>query len=519
MQLKPNTTLQNGKYKIVRTLGQGGFGITYEAEQVMLRRRVALKEFFMKDCCERDDATSRVTVGTGSQRELVEKFRGKFIREAQMMAGMDHPNVVRVLDVFEENGTAYYVMENLAGGSLKAKVEAHGPLSEADAEKYIRAVADALAYIHSLNTVHLDVKPSNILLNSRGEAVLIDFGISKHYDSAGEQTSSTPVGISKGYAPLEQGRDGDVSQFRPSTDIYSLGATLYYLVSGETPPEASVAAEDGIPRPVGVSDRIWQAIDQSMKPFRRNRPQDIPAFLALLTPVKKAESLKPEPPKAKTDSDDETTVKGASHGPGHGSLNGHEWVDLGLPSGLKWATYNVGASAPEEPGSYFAWGETEPKALYNWTTYKFQLETNWLGKIKRLSKYVTSTRLGVVDGKERLEPEDDAATVQWGERWRLPTRKEQDELRTNCTWTLTKLRGKNGYKVTSNTNGNSIFLPAAECLNGASLSGDGFRGYYLSSSLNSDDPYYAYILFFNSIYTDWYRGGRYFGFSVRPVTE
>ena len=246
MQLKPNTTLQNGKYKIVRTLGQGGFGITYEAEQVMLRRRVALKEFFMKDCCERDDATSRVTVGTGSQRELVEKFRGKFIREAQMMAGMDHPNVVRVLDVFEENETAYYVMENLAGGSLKAKVEAHGPLSEADAEKYIREVADALAYIHSLNTVHLDVKPSNILLNSRGEAVLIDFGISKHYDSAGEQTSSTPVGISKGYAPLEQGRDGDVSQFGPSTDIYALGATLYYLVSGMVPPEASVAAEDGM---------------------------------------------------------------------------------------------------------------------------------------------------------------------------------------------------------------------------------------------------------------------------------
>lgn len=349
MQLKPQTTLQNGKYKIVRVLGQGGFGITYEAEQVMLRRRVALKEFFMKDCCERDDATSRVTVGTGSQRELVEKFRGKFIREAQMMAGMDHPNVVRVLDVFEENETAYYVMENLSGGSLKGKVEAQGPLSEADAEKHIREVADALAYIHSLNTVHLDVKPSNILLNARGKAVLIDFGISKHYDSAGEQTSSTPVGISKGYAPLEQGRDGDVSQFRPSTDIYALGATLYYLVSGQTPPEASVAAEDGIPRPMGLSDRLWYAIEQSMKPFRRDRPQDIPAFLALLVPTKKVKSPKQDEPKPETGSDDETKVKGALSGPGYGTLNGHEWVDLGLPSGLKWATCNIGASFPRNP--------------------------------------------------------------------------------------------------------------------------------------------------------------------------
>ena len=515
MQLKPNTTLQNGKYKIVRTLGQGGFGITYEAEQVMLRRRVALKEFFMKDCCERDDATSRVTVGTGSQRELVEKFRGKFIREAQMMAGMDHPNVVRVLDVFEENETAYYVMENLAGGSLKAKVEAHGPLSEADAEKYIREVADALAYIHSLNTVHLDVKPANILLNSRGEAVLIDFGISKHYDSAGEQTSSTPVGISKGYAPLEQGRDGDVSQFGPSTDIYALGATLYYLVSGMVPPEASVAAEDGIPRPMGLSDRLWHAIEQSMKPFRRNRPQDIPAFLALLTPVKKAESPKPEPPKAKTDSDDETTVKGASHGPGHGTLNGHEWVDLGLPSGLKWATCNVGASAPEEAGSYFAWGETEPKNKYDWKSYKFQSGVNLFGDVKHLTKYCGTRDFGWdVD----LEPEDDVAVVRWGTRWRMPSKTDIKELREYGEWTWTRQNGKNGYRVTGR-NGNSIFLPAMGVRVGEKVDGSGSSGYYWLSSrgVNVDSLAYYLLICFSEGYSS--LGHRCYGCMVRPVTE
>ena len=293
MQLKPNSFLQGGKYRIIRALGQGGFGITYEAEQPLLRKTVAIKEFFMKDCCEREEATSQVTVGTGSQRALVEKFRGKFIREAQMIAGMNHPHIVRVTDVFEENGTAYYVMEHLPGGSLADIVKQNGPLSEVQAEKYIYQVAEALVYIHAHNTVHLDVKPSNILLNERGEAVLIDFGISKHYDDSGEQTSSTPVGISKGYAPLEQGRDGDVSQFKPSTDIYALGATLYYLVSGNVPPEASVVNEDGLCRPKNLSTRIWNVIETSMQPRRKERPQDISEFLALLdgqTPASNVES-------------------------------------------------------------------------------------------------------------------------------------------------------------------------------------------------------------------------------------
>lgn len=282
MQLKQGTELQNGKYVIICALGQGGFGITYLAEQVALRRKVAIKEFFMRDCCERDEATRHVTVGTNSQKSLVAKFRMKFFKEAQMMASLYHPHIVRVTDVFEENGTAYYVMDNLPGGSLSALIKMKGCLSEEQAEAYIRQVADALALIHSKSTVHLDVKPSNILLDERGEAVLIDFGLSKHYDDSGEQTSSTPIGISKGYAPLEQSRSGDVSQFKPTTDIYALGATLYTLVSGEIPPEASIVNEDGLTRPSGISDRIWYVIQNSMQPKRKDRPQDITEFLSLL---------------------------------------------------------------------------------------------------------------------------------------------------------------------------------------------------------------------------------------------
>ena len=281
-RLASGSALQGGKYPLKRVFGQGGFGITYEAEQPLLRREVAIKEFFMKDCCERDGSTSLVTVGTGSQRYLVEKFRGKFIKEAQMIAGMHHPHIVSVTDVFEENGTAYYVMEKLPGGSLADMIKKDGPFPEAKAEVYIRQIADALAYIHLRNTVHLDVKPANILLNEKGDAILIDFGISKHYDDSGEQTSSTPVGISKGYAPLEQNQDGDVSQFKPSTDIYALGATFYHLVTAKIPPEASIVNEDGLERPQSISDRVWTAIRKAMQPRRKDRPQSIPEFLNLL---------------------------------------------------------------------------------------------------------------------------------------------------------------------------------------------------------------------------------------------
>lgn len=282
MQLKPGTELQNGKYRIVKTLGQGGFGITYQAEQVALKKIVAIKEFFMRECCERDSESDVVRVGTGGQRALVVKFRGKFVREAQMIAGFDHPNIVKVTDVFEENGTAYYVMENLPAGSLAEKVTKQGPFTEKQALVYVYQVASALSYLHERNIIHLDVKPSNILLNNLGEAVLIDFGISKHYDEEGEQTSSTPVGISKGYAPLEQSRTGGVSQFKPSTDIYSLGASLYFLLTGQVPPEASLVNEEGLKRPAGLSDVVWKAIVVAMRPRRNDRPKDISSFLALL---------------------------------------------------------------------------------------------------------------------------------------------------------------------------------------------------------------------------------------------
>ena len=193
--------------------------------------------------------------------------------------------------------------------------------------------------------------------------------------------------------------------------------------------------------------------------------------------------------------------------------NSHDWVDLGLPSGLKWATCNVGANAPEEYGDYFAWGEVEPKTTYDWSTYK------WCnGSYDTQTKYCTYSSYGTVDNKTVLDKEDDAAAVNWGGKWRMPTKAEQDELRQQCTWTWTSKSGVNGYQVTG-PNGKSIFLPAAGYRGGSSLYSVGGSGFYWSSSLGTGRPYDACRLRFLSDLVDWNYNSRYYGFSVRPVCQ
>jgi serine/threonine protein kinase len=282
--LQPNATLQGGKYIIKKVLGQGGFGITYLAEHNLLGTKVAIKEFFMKDFCNREEMTSHVSVVTEGGRVQVSRFREKFLKEARNIARLHHPNIVRISDVFEENGTAYYVMDYCEGGSLADLVKNYPTgMGEARALKYIRQVASALQYIHEKNMNHLDVKPANILLDSYDNAILIDFGLSKQYDLSGGQTSTTPVGISHGYAPIEQYRENGIREFSPETDIYALGATFYKLVTGLTPPSANDILNDGLPPfPSTLSQKICKSIELAMQPRKKDRPQSLLAFLKLL---------------------------------------------------------------------------------------------------------------------------------------------------------------------------------------------------------------------------------------------
>jgi len=283
MNLPVNTLLQGGKYRIVRFINSGGFGCTYEAEHVVLEQRVAIKEFFVKDFCNRDETTAHVTVGTVSKRALVDKLRRKFVDEAKALYRLKHNGIVRVSDVFEENGTAYYVMDYIDGRSLNEIVHAEGAMPEARAVRYIRQVAAALQYVHENNRLHLDIKPGNIMVDRRDNAVLIDFGTSKQYDEQDGENTSTLMGKTLGYAPLEQ-MGNNVVKFLPATDIYALGATLYKLLTGVTPPSANLLAcgetLDPLPATISVSTR--RAVAAAMEINKNKRPQSAAEFLMLL---------------------------------------------------------------------------------------------------------------------------------------------------------------------------------------------------------------------------------------------
>ena len=292
--LQPNTTLQGGKYRIERVLGQGGFGITYLAMQTSLQRKVAIKEFFMKDFCSRDDATSTMMGSSTGSNKLVEQFKKKFVKEARNLARLNHPNIINVIDVFEENDTVYYAMPYLSGGSLQDYVNSRGALSETEAMKYVRQIVKALKYMHEdQHMCHYDVKPANILLDDNGNAVLIDFGISKGYDEGGHETSTTPIGLSEGYAPIEQYQQG-LEEFSPTSDVYALGATLYFLLHGKRP----VSAIDRVSGTMlsvnsSLSESIKRIIDTSMKVSKTERSRSVDVFLngVSSTPPRKTEPV------------------------------------------------------------------------------------------------------------------------------------------------------------------------------------------------------------------------------------
>ena len=199
-----------------------------------------------------------------------------------------------------------------------------------------------------------------------------------------------------------------------------------------------------------------------------------------------------------------------------GIENGYYYVDLGLPSGLKWATCNVGATTSEEYGNYYAWGETTPKYYYNWSTYKYGYELN-------MTKYCNDASCGkdgFTDAKTVLDLEDDAAHVNWGGSWRMPTRKEWKEMVVNCTWTWTSDyngTGVAGRIVTSNTNGNAIFLPAAGYRRDADLINAGGQGEYWSSSLRAVNMDHAWRIHISSLEVKRYGYSRQLGLSARPV--
>lgn len=289
-QLQPGTVIHgtHNDYRIERVLGQGAFGITYVAN-VRLKGRlgaiestamVAIKEFFLRDVSSRNG----LRVFSVSDSTLCSDYRRDFLREAQNLSRLDNDHIVKVLETIEENDTVYYVMEYLSGGNLDQHILSHGKLSCREALDIAIQIGEALKCMHAQHMLHLDLKPLNVMRGEDGHIVLIDFGLSKCFGADGQPESSTRIGQgTTGYAPIEQHSFKKADGFMPTLDIYALGATLFKMLTGCVPPEASVVLNEGLPvdelSSAGVPPAIIALVERAMQPLRRMRHQTVGEFV------------------------------------------------------------------------------------------------------------------------------------------------------------------------------------------------------------------------------------------------
>ena len=237
-------TILHGTYKIESYLSSGGFGNTYLAKNIEFDETYAIKEFFVKGVCQRDGNSTTISVSNAENTNSFEQQREKFKKEARRLRSLSNPHIVKVYDLFEENGTAYYVMDYVDGENLSVRLKrTNAPLAESEVRNYLNQILDGLEAIHNEGMFHLDIKPANIMVDSHDVVKLIDFGASKQQSTVGGATMSTGISYTNGYAPSEQMAQS-YDKFGPWTDFYALGATMYKLLTNLDPPSVSDLSED-----------------------------------------------------------------------------------------------------------------------------------------------------------------------------------------------------------------------------------------------------------------------------------
>lgn len=284
--LQTGTLLRSGDrfYEIKKVLGQGGFGITYLATSTVyvgnipMEAQFAIKEHYISSMNERQGTS--VAISNANNTAEIKESIDSFIVEAQRLnkLSLNHPGLVRVNESFRANGTAYYVMEYIKGQSLRefVKHSSGGRLSEEEALKLFRPIAETIGYLHENKVTHLDIKPDNILIRENGQPVIIDFGLSKHYSSKGTPTSTIKAaGCSAGYSPMEQ--YVGITTFTPEADIYALAATLLHMLTGKDPMISTEITPDIIRKslPNDVSEQTKEAIAKGMEKLQENRTHSV----------------------------------------------------------------------------------------------------------------------------------------------------------------------------------------------------------------------------------------------------
>lgn len=575
MVLQTGTLLQGGKYRIERVLGQGSFGITYLATtsvklggslgSLETKMSVAIKEFFMQNVNGREDNT----VTCSSKDGLFEKYRGKFKREAQSLSKMQHPNIVKVLEQFEENNTYYYVMEYCEGGSFDSLIANKGTLSETEAKEYFRYIASALSYMHSKKMLHLDIKPSNIMIRANGEVVLIDFGLSKQFDENGKAEDSTTIGGgTPGYAPLEQMsyNESAADGLIPVTmDVYALGATLYKMLSGVRPGDSSKILNDGFPeaplKAKGVSQHSIDCIKHAMMPKKSERCQSVDELMKMFVDkcvVEKNEDTElvdktkhdrvidedSTKKNEETSFDTERLEKPVTPVQPTNPIDEGDKKPKRKSSKIKWIVISVIVAVLAYSGYWVydffsgkpkivledvALNSTEPGRAVDlglsvkWadrnvgasSAEDFGAYFSW-GELKPKHVYIKSAASDVDDDISD-DSNYDAASSIWGDGWRMPTNGEMKELIEECSWTRTEQDGVEGYKVTG-PNGNSIFLPATGYNMSIWVDNCNSGGRYWTSTPSAEWEDGSYALY-------WYYGSsaslsdrsKTNGFAIRPV--
>ena len=274
-------TILHGTYKIESYLSSGGFGNTYLAKNIEFDETYAIKEFFVKGVCQRDGNSTTISVSNAENTNSFEQQREKFKKEARRLRSLSNPHIVKVYDLFEENGTAYYVMDYVDGENLSARLKrTNAPLAESEVRNYLNQILDGLEAIHNEGMFHLDIKPANIMVDSHDVVKLIDFGASKQQSTVGGATMSTGISYTNGYAPSEQMAQS-YDKFGPWTDFYALGATMYKLLTNQDPPSVSDLSEDetedkhlALPM-TNVSGKMKKLVVWMMQEKRLKRPKNV----------------------------------------------------------------------------------------------------------------------------------------------------------------------------------------------------------------------------------------------------